>query len=319
MISVIIPVYNVEPYLRKCLDSVVNQTYKDLEILIIDDGSTDGSGAICDEYGNIDSRIRVFHTENKGLSCARNLGLDESKGDWIGFVDSDDLIEPDMYEVLLEKAEETGADVVECGVFKEYSDRTEGHNRTRKVFSRTEAIRALVNRELSNSAWNKLWSNSCYSGIRFPEGRIFEDVATTYRVFDDVGCVSSISECKYHYLQREGSLSKTLTMKKMIDYWLGQREKYEYLSSKVDEKLTHTLLRLCAEVVASTWAHYYDCPSEDRTRYCDSIQQMNTFVKDYIPLFGENGWKLQLRVGILFPHFNNMISFRTAWLCCGTR
>ena len=123
MISVIIPVYNVEPYLRKCLDSVVNQTYRNLEILVIDDGSTDGSGAICDEYAS-DRRMRIFHTENRGLSCARNLGLDEAKGEWIGFVDSDDWIEPDMYEALLKKAEETGADIVECGVFREYPGRT---------------------------------------------------------------------------------------------------------------------------------------------------------------------------------------------------
>lgn len=92
MISIIVPVYNVEPYLRKCLDSILDQTYRDLEILIIDDGSTDGSGAICDEYAGKDDRIKVFHTENKGLSAARNLGLDNATADWIGFVDSDDWI-----------------------------------------------------------------------------------------------------------------------------------------------------------------------------------------------------------------------------------
>ena len=119
MISVIVPVYNVKPYLRKCLDSIINQSYRDLEILIIDDGSTDGSGDICDEYRK-DDRIKVFHTENRGLSAARNLGLDSASGDWIGFVDSDDWIEPDMYEVLIRKGEETGADVVECGSLFEY-------------------------------------------------------------------------------------------------------------------------------------------------------------------------------------------------------
>ena len=109
MISVIVPVYNVEPYLRKCLDSIIGQTYKDLEIIIIDDGSTDCSGKICDEYEERDGRLKVFHTENKGLSAARNLGLDNATGDWIGFVDSDDWIEPDMYEVLLKRAGETSS------------------------------------------------------------------------------------------------------------------------------------------------------------------------------------------------------------------
>ena len=189
MLSVIIPVYNVEPYLEKCLDSVLKQTYKDMEILIIDDGSTDRSGAISDEYAAKDSRIRVFHTENRGLSAARNLGLDNAVGGYIGFVDSDDWIEPDMYEVLLKKAEETGADIVECGVFKEYPDKTVEHQRPDRVMYKIEAIRALVNRELSNSVWNKVWVKSCYFNIRFPEGRLYEDVAITYRIFD---CVDAI-------------------------------------------------------------------------------------------------------------------------------
>lgn len=148
MISVIIPVYNVEPYLRKCLDSVVNQTYKELEIFIIDDGSTDGSGAICDEYVKADKRIRVFHTENRGLSCARNLGLDEVKGEWIGFVDSDDWIEPDMYEVLLTRAKETGADVVECSFIRLYPEKTIVRQKEELIISGKNAIHALFQQKI---------------------------------------------------------------------------------------------------------------------------------------------------------------------------
>lgn len=103
MISIIVPVYNVELYIHQCIDSIISQTYRDIEILLIDDGSTDKCGNICDEYARIDPRIRVFHTQNKGLSAARNLGLREAKGDYIGFVDSDDWIEPNMFEVLLQQ------------------------------------------------------------------------------------------------------------------------------------------------------------------------------------------------------------------------
>ena len=170
MISVIVPVYNVEPYLRKCLDSIVNQTYRDLEILVIDDGSTDWCGKICDEYAGKDGRIRVFHTENRGLSCARNLGLDNARGEWIGFVDSDDWIETDMYEVLLKRAEETEADIVECGVLEEHPNRT--GKRQEYLVTGTEAVIMLIHRELSNAVWNKLWKKSCFDKIRFPEGRI---------------------------------------------------------------------------------------------------------------------------------------------------
>jgi glycosyltransferase involved in cell wall biosynthesis len=143
MISVIVPVYNVKPYLRKCLDSIINQTYRDLEILIIDDGSTDGSGDICDEYRK-DDRIKVFHTENRGLSAARNLGLDNTTGNWIGFIDSDDWIEPDMYEVLLRKAEETRADIIECGCYADYTTTSYEHSAIQRTVCGIDAVAGVI-------------------------------------------------------------------------------------------------------------------------------------------------------------------------------
>jgi glycosyltransferase involved in cell wall biosynthesis len=123
MISVIIPIYNVEPYLRECIDSIRNQTYQDLDIILINDGSQDKCGEICEDYAKKDTRIRVFHTGNKGLSAARNLGLREAVGEYIGFVDSDDWIEPDMYEILLRRIEETGTSISTCGVWTEFLKR----------------------------------------------------------------------------------------------------------------------------------------------------------------------------------------------------
>ncbi len=180
MISVIVPVYNVEPYLRKCLDSIVNQTYRNLEILVIDDGSADGSGAICDSFAEKDERVVVFHTENRGLSAARNLGLDNATGDWIGFVDSDDWIEPDMYEVLIKRVEETKADVVESGWLQEYEQRTIERKWQLQMLSGKDALAALIHGSLSDVAWDKIWKKSCYEGIRFPECRVYEDIAITY-------------------------------------------------------------------------------------------------------------------------------------------
>ena len=114
LISIIVPVYNVEKYLSKCIDSIINQTYKNIEIILIDDGSTDSSGAICDKYALVDSRIHVLHIENSGVSNARNVGLNHATGDYIGFVDSDDYIEPNMYELLLEELIADDVDVVQC-------------------------------------------------------------------------------------------------------------------------------------------------------------------------------------------------------------
>ena len=183
MISIIVPVYNTEPYLPQCLDSILAQTYTDLEILLIDDGSTDRCGEICNQYAARDPRIRVFHTENRGLSAARNLGLDQAKGDYIGFVDSDDWIEPDMYEVLLQKAEETKADIVECGVYLEYPGKTEERKRKNQIMSGSKAIYELLNGYLSDCVWDKIWNSKCFRQIRFPEGRVHEDTAITSKIF----------------------------------------------------------------------------------------------------------------------------------------
>ena len=171
MISVIVPVYNVEPYLRKCLDSIVAQTYTDLEILVIDDGSTDRCGAICDSYAERDPRIRVFYTENRGLSAARNLGLDHATGEYIGFVDSDDWIEPDMYEVLLKKAVQTDADIVTCRFFQEYRDRTEEFPGPENEFATEgdEILRTyLFNKRICQDAWNNLYKAELFRSVRYP-------------------------------------------------------------------------------------------------------------------------------------------------------
>lgn len=135
MISVIVPVYNVEPYVEKCLDSILAQTYSDLEVLVIDDGSTDGCGEISDRYAEQDHRIQVFHTENHGLSAARNIGLDHVNGQYIGFVDSDDWIDPDMYEELHNIIQKTDADIVTCRFYQEYWNKTEESSGSLKQFS----------------------------------------------------------------------------------------------------------------------------------------------------------------------------------------
>ena len=167
MISVIVPVYKVESYLRQCIDSILNQTYRNLEILLIDDGSPDKCGEICEEYARLDSRIRIFHTGNKGLSAARNLGLREAKGEYIGFVDSDDWLESDMYEFLLRRLEETGTNISACGVWKEYLNNSISYSIDNGVYYGVETIRALFH--LSNGMWNKLYKKDCWIDICYPE------------------------------------------------------------------------------------------------------------------------------------------------------
>lgn len=319
MITVIVPVYNVESYLEKCVDSILAQTYGDLEILLVDDGSTDRSGQICDEYEGIDSRIRVVHTENRGLSEARNRGLTEAKGEWIGFVDSDDWIDQDMYESLLRRALETGADIAECGIRAEKPSGTVARKRKVMVLSGEEAVSELLLSNLGNVAWDKLYRKSCFETVRFPAGRLFEDVATTYRLLTEAGTVCTVEDCKYHHLQRQGSLAQHYSMKNLAGYWLSHKERYDFLKDKVGAAEKKVLTRKCARAAARTWAHYHDCGPEERNAYAAAVREMNRFVRQCIPLFGERGWDTALRIGVFFPHFNNSLSFFLSRMLLGIR
>lgn len=314
MISVIVPVYNVEKYLRRCLDSIMNQTFRELEILVIDDGSTDASGEICDEYAEQDKRIRVFHTENRGLSAARNLGLDEASGEWIGFVDSDDWIEVDMYEVLLNKALETDAEIVECGVFKERDGVVKEHGREDMLLSGMDAVKELLCGHLSDYAWDKLWNSRCFEKLRFPVNRVHEDTAITYQCLANADKVCVLSQSKYHYVYRPNSLSTTYNIENLIGFWLSVKEQYDFLWDKVDDVTRNNLLKFCAIAVSRTWTYYYDANAEKRKEHQDTIREMNHFTKRFLPFFGFNNWKKYLRVGVFFPHFLNPISFRIAWI-----
>ena len=154
MISVIVPVYKVEPYLRQCVDSILDQSYEDLEVLLIDDGSPDNCSEICEEYARLDDRVKTFHTENRGLSSARNYGLQQAKGEFVGFVDSDDWIEPDMFMNLLQRMEEAGADFCVCGYWEENGASKDIHQFDEASYTTSEALNALLAERINNNVWN---------------------------------------------------------------------------------------------------------------------------------------------------------------------
>ena len=306
MISVIVPVYNVENYLRKCLDSVVHQTYRDLEILIVDDGSTDGSGGICDEYRR-DPRVTVFHTENRGLSAARNLALDRAAGDWIGFVDSDDRIEPEMFEALLKGALENGADVAECGYFYEYASSTVPVPARQGIIPAEEAAEALIRGMIQTRVWNKLYRKTCFAGNRFPVGRCFEDIATTHKLVQNCK-VAGVPGCFYHYLQRGDSISQRHDAQNLIDYWLSYRQRYEDLKGHISKDAEAQLLKECASAIARTWVWYLKS-----TPFPAYINEMSGFARDHFSLFGEKGWPVYLRICAFLARFRNKASYATAY------
>lgn len=165
MISIIVPVYNVEKYIKNCLDSIINQTYKDLEIILVDDGSTDNSGVICDEYASTDNRIKVIHKENGGQSSARNLGIKSANGEFIGFVDSDDTIELEMFELLYNAIQ--GTDIAICGHNVVYDNCKKTNSNSEEKFLNEESLWEQIFGKLNNAVWNKLFKREYLENIKF--------------------------------------------------------------------------------------------------------------------------------------------------------
>ena len=213
LVSVIVPVYNVEKYLSRCLDSILAQTYTNLEILIIDDGSTDNSGKICDEYSQRDHRFRVIHQENHGVGQVRNIGLRESKGEYIQFVDSDDWIEPETIASCYRFLQEYDADIVCFKVVHEYEDgRQRSHDAgyvTPTLLNKYDAFSAaLLPGVIAVYPVNKFIKKKLFSGIQYPEWEISEDIETTYKFIANAEKVLTVNNKFYHYLRHEGSVSR---------------------------------------------------------------------------------------------------------------
>ncbi len=222
LISVIVPVYNVEKYLRRCVDSILAQTYTNLEIILVDDGSPDNCGKICDEYAKKDSRIKVIHQKNGGLSAARNAGLDIATGDYIGFVDSDDYISPEMYEKLLNILKESNSDLSVCGM--DYYD--ENNNRidqecplTDRTFSNLEIFGELQ-KELYwfyVNACPKLYQSLIFEDIRFPVGKLYEDNHIVHYIFQKCNSIVTTSNKWYYFTLRNGSITHSGFSIKSLD------------------------------------------------------------------------------------------------------
>ena len=225
LISVIIPIYNVEPYLKECVDSVLAQTYKNLEIILVDDGSPDKCGQICDDYKKQDDRIIVIHKENGGLSSARNAGLDICKGEYISFIDSDDYVSPCFIEILYKAACFNNADVTTCIGAKQFFAEedyrpelaTNANQSKIQGIDKNVAIEKLCYQTIANGAPFRLYKKKIFDEIRFPVGYVFEDVATTYKTFWAAEKMSIVDADIYGYRVRKDSIVRMkFSDKKMV-------------------------------------------------------------------------------------------------------
>ena len=230
-ISIIVPVYNVEKYICKCIDSILNQTFTDFELIRIDDGSTDKSGKICDEYKKKDSRIKVIHKKNEGLSSARNIGLDIAQGKYIGFVDSDDYIDENMYEVLYKDIRNNNSDISMCEYDFIYdNNQIEEFNDEKYIinYSNYEALSLFYTSKYMFFvvAWNKLYKKEIFKDIRYPVGKINEDGFIAHKIIFNCKKITYNSEKLYHYYQSNNSITRSKFTIKNLD-------KLEYMSERI--------------------------------------------------------------------------------------
>lgn len=269
-ISVIVPVYNVEDYLKACLLSISNQTVENIEIIVVDDGATDSSGAIADQYAKDDSRVKVIHQLNGGLSAARNTGLDYASGEFVCFIDSDDWIEPDYLEVLLDALIKFEADiaVLKMKKIRDYEQITEltEKNDHWDLMDRQVAMKNLfMNNKIGYSSNNKLFRSKLFSDLRFPVGRLMEDMATTYLLIDRSQRIVVNQSEKYHYFQSPNSILRGSFNPKRLELFDIQNEiiqfideNYPEVSTKVRTRTVYAAIRMMMAMIENQYSNKKD-------------------------------------------------------------
>lgn len=283
MVSVIVPIYKVEAYLEKCIKSILQQSYNDLEIILVDDGSPDGCGTICDEYAKKDTRIKVIHKENGGLSDARNKGIDIATGEYFLFVDSDDYIHPRMIEKLLVDIQNADADMAVCR-FREVSENE------KIVFDEIEmqdAVEIFTGQDVMNNlqyknlltvvAWNKLYKAELFEGLRYPKGHIHEDEFIVHRVLRRCKKTVYSNAELYFYVQRTGSIMGEVKYSGVKDGWLAYEERLAFLKNNgYHEMVLFTKLQMM----------HYICKFYDKLeKYPEATEFLQSWLQYFKELF----------------------------------
>ena len=301
LISVIIPVYKVEKYLCRCVDSVLEQTYTNMEIILVDDGSPDNCPVMCDEYARQDSRVKVIHQENAGLSGARNAGIDMAQGQWLAFVDSDDYLAADFLERLYQACVNTGSSLSVCRWEYVHGEAIPEHG--------TGETRVYTGREMLANfyvpdgayfvvAWNKLYRKELFEDIRYPLGRIHEDEATTYRIYDKVKKAAYVDRSLYGYFVTPVSITRGFNPKRM-DWVTAVAERLDFFEQKGYTELMVPGLQALADGSIDIWFGLRDQlpgsekqQEEIRTLIREGLRRVKKYGK--FPLRTEIGYRLFL-------------------------
>lgn len=299
LISIIVPVYNVEDYLERCIVSIQQQTYSELEIILVDDGSTDSSGKICDEYKNKDSRIRVFHKKNGGLSDARNLGIEVAKGDFFAFIDSDDWIDIDMLEVLYKAVQKYDADIAECSFRCIYKDHVEEETANTGTYIEGDNIFALQCemrwKYFKPIACNKLYRRYIFKDVCYPVGRLHEDEFTTHKAFYNASKLVYVDLSKYNYDRtREESITASFK-EKNLDVCDALKERVDFFKKKRLTSLVTEMedLYFCVLLDRLYKCYKHGIKTERVTRLISETRN-NYFVNMELDINAQNKFELSL-------------------------
>lgn len=317
-VSVIVPVYQVEQYLRQCLDSILKQTFQDMEIILVDDGSKDNSGKICDEYALKDNRVKVIHQVNKGLSDARNTGMNQMSGKYFMFVDSDDYISELMVEKLYEKAEETGADIVCCNF--EYFWK----NNEKASYSTKQRSEVLNSSEIFNHrkneknygfwtvAWNKLHKSSSMNSFRFRSGKIHEDEFWANDIYQKDLKVVTIEDSLYYYRQRHNSIVNIKNIKKEFDLIEAFQERIQiYLNQNMYPDQAYKVLIYSLEPLNE--CRKLKRTEEENIRYKHAVEK----TKDLIGQLKNTELSRIQKYSLILIQMNPCLVFSMAMKCRG--
>ena len=279
LVSVIVPVYGVEKYINKCLESIINQTYRNLEIILVDDGTKDKSGEICEDYAKKDSRIKVYHKENGGLSDARNYGIEHSKGEYLTFIDSDDYVDTDYIEFLYELIKK-GYKLALCSLHVVYTSNGGIWNKgngEESIITGKQCIEMMCyHEEIETAAYAKLIHRDLFQNVRFPKEKIFEDIGTSYLLFDQCDKIICGFIPKYYYVIRENSIVTSSFNEKKLDFIEMTNQMSDYVNAKYPDLEDATLRRL-GYAYFSTLNQMLEVKGE---RYKDIRRNFVSFLKE---------------------------------------
>ena len=314
VISVIVPVYQVDTYLDRCIESLLCQTYHNLEIVLVDDGSCDKCARICDDWAKEDYRIRVIHKKNGGLSDARNAGMPFATGNYISFIDSDDTVTQDYFEVMLHTMYAEKSDIIECGVVKFYEDNhfdAFQDDLSVTSYSAVDGLSGLINENpFHQHVWNKLYKAELVLDVPFPFGKLNEDEFWTYQIFGRAKMVTKINKTMYYYFQRSGSIMGAGFNLRRLDALEGKYNRQQYIEKYYPTLASQARINLFSSCVFSgqSTLKYLRDPEKEQ-----AISKINQYVK------GCKLSKSELNSIQGKNRFWYSFADKSFWLCCKVR